>query len=63
MEKGATEVKMIGWYHFLNGHKFEQTLRDSEGEGILAGCSPWSRKESEMTERLKKNNNNRKSKI
>ena len=37
-EKGATEDEMIGWYHQLNGHEFEQTLGDSEGQrkpGVL----------------------------
>ena len=29
-------------------------LEDSEGQGSLVGCSPWGRKESEMTERLNK---------
>ena len=29
-EKGATEDEMVGWYHWLNGHEFEQTLGDSE---------------------------------
>ena len=24
-EKGSTEDKMVGWYHHLNGHEFEQT--------------------------------------
>ena len=41
-----TEDEMIGWYHQLNGHRFEQTLRDNEGQGILVCCSPWSCKES-----------------
>ena len=40
-EKGATEDEMGGWHHRLNGHKFEKTLGDSEGQGGLAGCSPW----------------------
>ena len=30
-EKGATENKMIGWHHQLNGHEFEQIPGDSEG--------------------------------
>ena len=28
-----TEHDMVGWYHRLNGHEFEQTLGDSEGQG------------------------------
>ena len=47
-EKGMTEDEMIGWCHWLNGHEFEQTSRDSEQES-LACCSPWSRKESDST--------------
>ena len=43
---------MIGWHHQLNGHEFEQTLGDGEGQGSLACCSPWGRKESDMTEWL-----------
>ena len=32
---------MVGWHHRLNGHKSEQTPRDSEGQGSLVRCSPW----------------------
>ena len=46
-EKRATEGNMVGWHHWL-GHESEQTPRDSEGQGSLAGCSPWGRKELEM---------------
>ena len=35
-----TEDKMVGWYHQLNGHEFEQTVGDNEGQGSLACCSP-----------------------
>ena len=51
---------MVGWHHRLNGHEFEQTPGDGEGQGSLACCSPWGRKESEKTEWL---NNNNKGKI
>ena len=44
-----TEDEMIGLYHQLNGHEFEQTVGDSERQGSLACCSPWSRKELDMT--------------
>ena len=43
---------MVGWHHQLTGHEFEQTLGDSEGQGSLVCCNPWSSKESDMTERL-----------
>ena len=32
-EKGMVEDEMVGWHHWLNGHEFEQTLGDSEGQG------------------------------
>ena len=51
-ENGATEDEMVGWHHWLSGHAFEQTLGDSEGQGSLACCSPWARKELDTTERL-----------
>ena len=35
-KKGTTEDEMVGWLHRLNGHEFEQTLGDSEGQGSLA---------------------------
>ena len=41
-EKGMTEDDMVGWHYRLNGHEFEQTLGDSEGQGNLACCSPQS---------------------
>ena len=39
-EKGATENEMVGWHHQLNGHEFDQTLGDSEGQASLACYSP-----------------------
>ena len=48
-EKGATENEMVGWYHWINGHEFEQTPGDNEGLGSLACCSPWGCKESDTT--------------
>ena len=36
----------------LNGHEFEQTQGDSEGQGSLACCCPWGHKELDATERL-----------
>ena len=40
---------MVGWDHQLDGHEFEQTPGDSEGQGSLAHCSPWGHKESDTT--------------
>ena len=47
---------MVGQHHQLKGHEFVQTLGDSEGLGGLACCSPWGRKELDMTQRLNNNN-------
>ena len=47
-EKGMTEDKMVEWHHWLNAHEFEQAPGDSEGQGSLSCCSPWSHKESDM---------------
>ena len=49
-EKGTTEDEMVQWHHWPNGHESEQTLGDSEGQGGLVCCSPWGRKEPDMTE-------------
>ena len=49
-EKGTTEDDTVGWHHQLYGHEFEQTLRDGEGKGSLACCSPWDCKKSDTTE-------------
>ena len=51
-----TENEMVGWHHQLNGHEFEQTQGDGEGQGSLACCSPWGHKESDTTQRLNSNN-------
>ena len=48
-EKAVTEDEVIGWHHRFNGHEFEQTLGDSEGQRSLACCSPWGHKELDMT--------------
>ena len=50
-----TEYEMIEWNHQLNGHEFEQTLGDGEGQGSLVCCGPWGLKESDTTERLSNN--------
>ena len=47
-----TEDEMVGWHHPLDGHEFEQAVGDGEGQGSLACCSPWSRKELDTTEQL-----------
>ena len=50
-----TEEEMVGWHHRLKGHQFEQILGDSEGQGSLAGCSPWGHKQLDMTWQLNNN--------
>ena len=47
-----TEDEMVGWHHPLSGQEFEQTLGVCDGQGGLACCNSWGRKESDMTERL-----------
>ena len=44
-----TEDEMVGWHQQLNGHEFEQTMGDCEGQGSLVCCTPWGHKESEIT--------------
>ena len=39
-EKGATQDELVGWHHWLNGHKSEQTQGESERQGSLVRCSP-----------------------
>ena len=46
---------MVGWQHQINGHEFEQTPGDSEGQGSLMCCSLWGYKESDITDRLNSN--------
>ena len=50
VEKVTIEDEMVGWHRQVNGHEFEQAPGDGEGQGSLACCSPWGRKESNMTE-------------
>ena len=57
-EKGTTEGEMVGWHHWLDGYEFEQALGVGDGPGSLACCSPWSRKELDITEQLNWGNNN-----
>ena len=51
-EKGTTEDEIVGWDHRLDEHEFEPTPGFGDGQRNLACCSPWSHKESDMTERL-----------
>ena len=51
-EKGTTEDEMAGWHHRLDGREFVWTPGDGDGQGGLACCDSWGRKESDTTERL-----------
>ena len=55
-EKGTTEDEMVGWHHRLDGHEFEQAPGVGDGQGSLASCGPWGRKESDMTKWMKNKN-------
>ena len=48
-EKGVTEDEVVKWHHWFNGHEFDQTPGDSDGQGSLVCCSPWGGKESDRT--------------
>ena len=69
-EKGMTEDEMAGWHQRLNGHEYGWTPRVGDGQGGLACCGSWGRKEWDMTEQLnwtelnwKKNEGKKKSEI
>ena len=49
-EKGTTEDEMAGWHHRLDAHEFGWTPGVGDGQGGLACCNSWGRKESDMTE-------------
>ena len=51
-EKGKTEDEMAGWHHWLDGRESEWTPGVGNGQGGLACCNSWGRKESDTTERL-----------
>ena len=44
--------QLTGWHHRLDGREFERTLGVGDGQGGLACCDSWGRKESDMTEQL-----------
>ena len=48
--KGTREDEMVGWYHRLDGHEFEQALGHGEGQGSLERCSLCGHKELDTTE-------------
>ena len=52
-EKRASEDEMAGWHSRCNGPELGQTLGDGVGQRVLAWCSPWGHKESDMIGQLK----------
>ena len=57
IRRGTTEDEMVGWHLQLNGHEFEQALGDGEEQESLVCCTPWGRKELDMTEQLNNGSN------
>ena len=51
-EKWSTEDEMVGWHHWLDGRELERTPGVGDGQGGLACCDSWGRKELDTTERL-----------
>ena len=51
-EKGTKEDEMAGWHHWLDGRECEWTPGVGDGQGGLACCDSWGRKESDTTEQL-----------
>ena len=51
-EKWTTEDEMAGWHHWLDGRESGWTPGFGDGQGGLACCDSWGRKESDMTEQL-----------
>ena len=50
-EKGTTEDEMAGWQYRLDGRESEWTPGVGDGQGGLACCNSWGRKESDTTKR------------
>ena len=51
-EKGMPEDEMAGWHHWLDGRESQWTPGVGDGQGGLACCNSWGRKESDTTQRL-----------
>ena len=58
-EKGVAENEMVRQHHRLNGCESEQTPGDSEEQRSLPGYSPWGQKESDVTQQLNSNDDNK----
>ena len=53
--RGRQRMRMVGWHHRLDGHEFEQTVGDSEGQGSLGCHGPSGCKELDTTWQLNSN--------
>ena len=51
-EKGTTGDEMAGWHRWFDGRESQWTPRIGDGQGGLACCDSWGRKESDKTGRL-----------
>ena len=51
-EKGTREDEMVGWHHWLNGHEFGWAPGVGDGQGSLACCNSWGRKQLATTGQL-----------
>ena len=51
-DKGTTENEMAGWHHWLYGRESEWTPGVGDGQGGMACCDSWGRKEADTTEWL-----------
>ena len=58
-EKGMIEEEMVGRHHQVRGYEFEQALGDGERQGSLVCCSPGDCKDSDMSEQLNNNQDQR----
>ena len=56
--KGTREDEMAGWHHWLNGRESEWTPGVGDGQGGLACCDSWGRKEFDTTEWLNRTEQN-----
>ena len=56
-EMGMTEDEMVGWYHWLYGHVFEQAPGVGDGQGSLVCCSPWGQTQLSNWNELNSNDN------
>ena len=50
--RGLQRMRWLDGITDMSGHEFEQAPGVGDGQGNLPGCSPWSCKESDMTEQL-----------